>query len=98
MSILDLPTPPSKTSEKLRTDLHAVNSQLSSMKRQWESERQKLLGENAVLQDATKRLNAEVRNAKSQIQRYVNKERESERNRDGVEQVSCLQELEKCGL
>ena len=88
MSILDPPTPPSKNSEKLRTDLHAVNSQLSSMKRQWENERQMLLGENAALQDTTKRLKSEVRNAKSQIEWYANKERESERNRGDVEQVS----------
>lgn len=76
MSMMDPPTPPSKTSEKLRTDLHAVNTQLYTMKRQWEDERQKLLGENAVLQDATKRLNA-------QIERYANKER----NLGDVEQV-----------
>lgn len=80
------PTPPTKTSEKLRGDLQAVNTQLNSMKQQWEGERQKLLGENAVLQDATKRLNAEVRNAKTQIERYANKEREGERNRGDIEQ------------
>lgn len=95
MSMMDPPTPPGKTSEKLRTDLHAVNTQLSSMKRQWEEERRKILGENAVLQDATKRLNAEVRNAKTQIERFANKERETERNRGDVEQVRQHTHFEK---
>ena len=31
-------TPPTRTSEKLRADLDAVNTQLTSMKKQWEEE------------------------------------------------------------
>ncbi|KAH8103946.1 hypothetical protein BXZ70DRAFT_923662 [Cristinia sonorae] len=79
------PTPPTKTSERLRTDLQAVNRKLTDMQRQWEDERQKLTGENAVLQDATKRLNAEVRNAKSELQRLAEIESAGERGRNAVE-------------
>ncbi|KAI0788909.1 hypothetical protein C8Q75DRAFT_879628 [Abortiporus biennis] len=79
------PTPPTKTSEKLRSDLRAVNDHLASMKQQWETERRKLLGENAVLQDAAQRLNAEVRNAKSEIQRYADSERAGERSKAAVQ-------------
>ncbi|KAI0072304.1 hypothetical protein K474DRAFT_413030 [Panus rudis PR-1116 ss-1] len=75
------PTPPTKTSEKLRENLRAVNEQLHSMKNQWDEERQKLLGENAVLQDATKRLNTEVRNARTEIQKYADNERAGERSK-----------------
>lgn len=45
------------------------------MKRQWEDERRKLVGENATLKDATSRLNAEVRQAKSDIRRLADTER-----------------------
>lgn len=71
-------TPPTRTSEKLRADLDAVNAQLASMKRQWEEERRKLVGDNAALQDAAKRLNAEVRQAKN----------ESEKTKAGMQGVS----------
>ncbi|KAJ3553173.1 hypothetical protein NM688_g3757 [Phlebia brevispora] len=83
--VLEPPTPPTRTSEKLRADLEAVNSQLASMKKQWEQERRKLVGDNAVLQDATSRLNAEVRQAKNEIQRYVDSERASERAKAGIQ-------------
>ena len=66
---LEPPTPPTRTSEKLRQDLDAVNSQLSSMKKQWEEERRKLLGDNAALQDTAKRLSAEIRQAKSETEK-----------------------------
>lgn len=57
------PTPPTKTSDALRANLKSVNSQLDSMKKQWEQERKQLLGEQAVLQDAAKRLNVQVQTA-----------------------------------
>lgn len=81
------PTPPTKTSEKLRTDLRAVNRQLALMQDQWEDERRKLAGENAVLQDATKRLNAEVRNAKSELQRHMEWEKSGERDKATMQSV-----------
>ena len=82
------PTPPTKTSEKLRLDLHAVNKQLAAMQQQWETERRKLTGQNAVLQDATHRLNAEVRSAKSELQRYAETEKTGDRNRTALQVVS----------
>lgn len=61
------PTPPTKTSEGLKANLRSVNTQLDKMKRQWEEEKKNLLGEKAVLQDAAKRLNLQVRNAKEDV-------------------------------
>lgn len=78
------PTPPTKTTERLRADLQAVNDQLAKIKRQWEDERRKLMGENASLKDATNRLNAEVRQAKSDMRRLA----DTERTKVGVQDVS----------
>lgn len=78
------PNPPTNTTEKLREDLQAVNDQLSSMKRQWDDERRKLVGENATLKDATHRLNAEVRQAKSDMRRLA----DTERTKAGTADVS----------
>lgn len=55
------PTPPTRTSEALKSDLRNVNSQLSSMKREWESERQQLIAEKGVLQDVANKLNDKIR-------------------------------------
>ena len=89
---LEPPTPPTRTSEKLRTDLETVNAQLASMKKQWEDKKRQLIGDKAVLQDATTRLNAEVRQAKSEIQRYAESERASEKAKANMQGVShiCL--------
>ena len=73
-------TPPTRTSEKLRADLESVNAQLASMKKQWDEERRKLVGDNAALQDAAKRLNAEVRQAKN----------ENEKTKAGMQGVSPM--------
>ncbi|KAJ7580264.1 hypothetical protein C8J56DRAFT_278799 [Mycena floridula] len=62
------PTPPTRTSEALRTDLRTVNSHLSTMKKRWEEEKHRLLGEKAALQDAANRLNVEVQDAKVQAE------------------------------
>ncbi|KAI0694558.1 hypothetical protein C8T65DRAFT_666568 [Cerioporus squamosus] len=80
------PTPPTRTSEALRSELKEVNAQLDSMKRVWEDERRKLLGENAVLQDAATRLNAEVRDVKDELRKYASAERAGERARAGIEE------------
>ncbi|KAI0091595.1 hypothetical protein BDY19DRAFT_885665 [Irpex rosettiformis] len=66
---------PSRSSDKLRADLQAVNSHLATMKQQWESEKNKLLGENATLKNAANRLNAEVRQAKDDMKRHADTER-----------------------
>ena len=87
------PTPPTRTSEKLRADLDAVNSQLASMKQQWDQERRKLLGDNAALQDATSRLNAEVRQAKTDIQRYAESEHTNEKVKADIQGVGYLPAL-----
>ncbi|KAI0339572.1 hypothetical protein BDW22DRAFT_1399775 [Trametopsis cervina] len=82
LSMEDEPeTPPTKTTERLRADLQAVNTQLASMKQQWDSERRRLLGENATLKDAASRLNAEVRQVKDEVKRYS----ETERGKAGMQ-------------
>ncbi|KAF7308937.1 PACT-coil-coil domain-containing protein [Mycena kentingensis (nom. inval.)] len=55
------PTPPTRTTDALRSDLRSVNANLTKMKQQWEDEKKRLLGEKAVLQDAANRLNVEAR-------------------------------------
>ncbi|KAI8969366.1 hypothetical protein BD414DRAFT_503572 [Trametes punicea] len=79
------PTPPTRTTEALRSELKEVNSQLESMKRAWEEEKKKLLGENAVLQDAATRLNAEVHSANNEIRKYADAERLGEKARAGIQ-------------
>nr|VWP02273.1 Lid2 complex component lid2 [Ganoderma boninense] len=85
MSLAEPPTPPSRTSEALRSEIREVNAQLDDMKHTWEVERKKLLGENAVLQDAATRLNAEMRDAKDEIRKYASAERAGERARAGIQ-------------
>lgn len=84
------PTPPTRTTEALRSELKQVNAQLDAMRQTWEEERSKILGENAVLQDAASRLNVEVRNAKDEIRKYAEAERRGEKARAGVEGVSSI--------
>ncbi|KAK6967117.1 PACT-coil-coil domain-containing protein [Favolaschia claudopus] len=79
------PTPPTRTSEALRSDLHSVNSQLAKMKKQWEEEKQKLLGEKAVLQDAANRLNAKVHKAEEEARIVAETKKTGEKLRVGIE-------------
>jgi DNA repair exonuclease SbcCD ATPase subunit len=44
------PTPPTRTSEALRTDLRSVNAEFDRMKVHWAAERRKLMDEKALLQ------------------------------------------------
>ena len=81
------PTPPTRTSETLRAELKEVNAHLDSMRRAWEDERRKLLGENAVLQDAATRLNAEVRDVKDELRKYAAAGRAGDKARAGIEAV-----------
>lgn len=60
------PTPPTRTNEALKANLQAVNIHLDDLKKQWEAEKSRLLGEKAVLQDAASRLNTEIKSSKSE--------------------------------
>jgi hypothetical protein len=53
------------------------------MKKQWDNEKQKLLGEKAVLQEATHRLNAQIVSARDESERA----RSGEKQRDVVQSV-----------
>jgi hypothetical protein len=63
------PTPPTRTSEALRANLQSVNDHLDGLKKQWETEKSRLLGEKAILQDAANLLNIEVKNTKSEAKK-----------------------------
>ncbi|PPQ63099.1 hypothetical protein CVT24_005810 [Panaeolus cyanescens] len=84
------PTPPTKTSEALKANLQAVNKHLEELQAQWEIEKQKLLGEKAVLEDATNRLNTQVKTSKEEARKALENNRFNERNKAGVQS-----ELEK---
>ncbi|KAJ7043757.1 hypothetical protein C8F04DRAFT_1366949, partial [Mycena alexandri] len=79
------PTPPTRTSEALRADIHSVNSHLAKMKKQWEEEKHKLLGEKAVLQDAANRLNIKVRTAEEEARAVTETKKAGEKLRVGIE-------------
>ncbi|KAJ7105464.1 hypothetical protein C8R43DRAFT_1165567 [Mycena crocata] len=79
------PTPPTRTSEALRSDLHSVNSHLAKMKKQWEEEKEKLLGEKAVLQDAANRLNVKVRTVEQEVRMVAETKKAGEKLRVGIE-------------
>lgn len=64
-----------------------MNSQLRSMKRQWDEEKRKLLGDQVALKDAANRLNQEVQEAKERI---AEKTRAGERAKAGVQEVRPL--------
>ena len=49
------------------------------MKKEWEEERRQLVGEKAVLQDAAKRLNVQVRIAKEEARKVVESGRSEEK-------------------
>jgi myosin protein heavy chain len=84
------PTPPTKTSEALRLDLHAVNKKLDTMKQRWEEEKRHLLGEKAVLQDAANRMNMEVRSAKDEAKRATEASRRSRADTREVERAKAV--------
>ncbi|KAF8586444.1 hypothetical protein K439DRAFT_1631700 [Ramaria rubella] len=89
----DPPTPPSKTTEALRSALKNVNSELSTLRLQWNNERNKLIGERAVLQDAASRLNKELGTAKSEAKRAL--ENGQQENEEGAKARANIQaELE----
>ena len=58
------------------------------MRKSWEAEKRQLLGENAVLQDATKRLNQQVRSAEDELRRVTETGKLGDRARADVEEVS----------
>ncbi|KAL1747869.1 hypothetical protein HDZ31DRAFT_72004 [Schizophyllum fasciatum] len=55
------PTPPTKTTNALRSDVRNLNEELTRTKRSWDEERRRLVGEKTALQDAANRLNAQIK-------------------------------------
>lgn len=81
------PTPPTRTSEALKANLQSVNKHLEELKKQWEAEKKKLLGEKAVLEDAANRLNSQVKNTKDEARKNAEQTRAGEKLRANVENV-----------
>jgi myosin protein heavy chain len=75
---------PAKTPEEVKEEVKAVNRELTSMKKEWDEERRKLLGDNAVLKDVANRLNLRMQDTKEQAEQ---KERRHEKARNGVVEV-----------
>jgi DNA repair exonuclease SbcCD ATPase subunit len=84
------PTPPTRTSEALKADLRAVNQQLEEMKEQWERERKQLLGEKAILQDTTHKLNLQVRSAQDEAKRSAEGGKAAQRAKVSAQAVSLI--------
>jgi predicted RNase H-like nuclease (RuvC/YqgF family) len=84
----DPPTPPTRTSEALRADLRSAISQLDHLKEKWKQQKQQLLGQNAALQDTAKKLDAEVRSARDEVKRAVERERTGLQKKAGIQGVS----------
>ncbi|KAJ7066450.1 hypothetical protein C8F01DRAFT_1365974 [Mycena amicta] len=79
------PTPPTKTTDALRSDLRSVNDNLTKMKKQWEEEKDRLLGEKAVLQDAANRLNIKVRTVEDEARQVGATKKTTEKLKAGIE-------------
>ncbi|KAG5725048.1 hypothetical protein E4T56_gene12404 [Termitomyces sp. T112] len=80
------PTPITKTSEALRADLQSVNAHLEALKKEWVHERRILIGEKAVLQDATNRLNAQMKTTKDEMRKVVESSRAAEKTAINVQE------------
>ena len=84
------PTPPTRTSEALKANLQSVNTHLDELKRQWEAERKKLVGEKAVLEDAASRLHNHVKDTRDDTRRVAESNRAIERAKINAQTVSQL--------
>lgn len=84
------PTPATKTSEALRADLQSVNAHLEALKKEWSQERKTLLGERAALQDATSRLNAQMKTTKEEMKKVVESSQATKRTAINVQEVSLF--------
>ncbi|EIW75087.1 hypothetical protein CONPUDRAFT_169516 [Coniophora puteana RWD-64-598 SS2] len=101
LSYADLPASTSPAAAKkaaedaLTAELQAVNVQLRDLQKEWQREKEELLGENAVLQDAAERLNNQVRTAMKRaasIEKASLKTKESQSELDKARDV--IAELE----
>lgn len=90
------PTPPTRTSETLKANLQAVNDHLDELKHEWETEKSRLLGEKAILQDAANRLNSEIKNTKSEARKASEGARMITAAKANVQNVGNSSRAEKC--
>lgn len=86
------PTPPTRTSDALRANLQSVGAQLEAMKKEWEHERKRLVGEKAVLQDTTNRLNVQVRTAREEARKVAESGHTKEKQKASIQGV-CIEKV-----
>ncbi|KAF9530371.1 hypothetical protein CPB83DRAFT_850794 [Crepidotus variabilis] len=79
------PTPPTRTSEALKANLQSINAHLEELKNGWETEKKKLLGEKAVLEDAATRLNNQIKTSRAEAKKAVDGNRAVERAKTNVQ-------------
>ena len=60
------------------------------MKEQWECEKKQLLGEKAILQDTTHKLNLQVRSAQDEAKRFVESGKAAQKAKVSVQAVSLI--------
>lgn len=60
------------------------------MKEQWEREKQQLLGEKAILQDAAHKLNLQVRSAQDEAKRSTESGKAAQKAKVSVQAVSLI--------
>lgn len=83
------PTPPTRTSEALRSNLLLVNNELDNLRKQWDNEKRQLIGEKAVLQDAAGRLNAQIKGSKEEARRAAESDKSKGINVQNVCPFTC---------
>ncbi|KAJ3512287.1 hypothetical protein NLJ89_g3604 [Agrocybe chaxingu] len=84
------PTPPTRTSEALKANIQAVNNHLEQLKKQWEHEKERLMSEKAVLENAANRLNGQVKSSQEQARKVAESTRVADKAKATVQN-----ELEK---
>jgi len=74
----------------LKANLQAVNGHLEELKKQWEGEKTRLLGEKAVLEDAATRLNSQIKTTKSEAKKTFEGARAIAAAKNNIQDVSKI--------
>ncbi|CAA7269241.1 unnamed protein product [Cyclocybe aegerita] len=92
------PTPPTRTSEALKANIQAVNNHLEQLKKQWEHEKEKLMGEKAVLENAANRLNGQVKSSQEQARKVAESSRAVDKAKANAQNVGNILTVSLNGL
>ena len=81
-------TPPTKTSEALKENLQNINSHLDELKKDWEDEKKRLVGEKAMLEKEAKQLQHQLKSWKEENKKVAEKTKAGEKGKATLEVVS----------